>query len=653
MRMELDVTCDTEAVMRIPFNSALNYFPFSCHSPTADFGLLGVLQLWPYSPLETVGGSSTIGWTLYAHFEDIEFVGAAIPQMGKREISSTEKEQRSANIGPVSSVTMAFSNAAKALSTVPVLSNFSSTVGWALDIATGAAKAFGFSKPTTLAPVKRMIVQPGAFMGQNDGFDQSIMLGMSSSNVVPVIDGFGGTDVDEMSFQFITSIFAWNNTVDWSSSNVSSTNLISFNLFPTIFQQTRTIAAIGVTNCTPVAFIGNMFNSWRGSFVFKLKIVKTIFHSGRIAICYSPFESKNAVGASTYANSDYVHRHILDIRTCNEIVLTFPYVNSSPWLSKDESMGVFSVYVVDQLTAPSNVPSTIHILLEVSGGPDLEFSRSCNNNVGIIPSSIQGNMFVGATPQSSEEPCDLVTSTVGSTILPSESTLNSEFCVGEKVSSLRSILKMFAPQRLTVGIGASTVESTLPFAINFTFWDGTTLTFPTTYGDAHDLISPLFLYSRGGMRMKKVPSAFSTGMSTSFVGVHLGTNFPLNTFTRGISDVYGNGIDASYLAGGKFAMLSGGPNNGIYEFAIPQYHERHSRLVVAECSNSASAGVYPVADLGCGIYVNTWGALVAPDYRGSAPSIANATFRAVGDDFGLGGFISTVPISYNGLPGFL
>jgi hypothetical protein len=131
--VELDLCCDSEAIIRIPYSSCLNFYPL-INGITDNFGHFGNLRLYPYSPLAAAAGSLTAGYTIYGHFEDLVLLNAAVPQSGRafsssvRKKSATEVEQDSVNIGPVSSALIKVSNFASIVAKIPLLTSYASSV---------------------------------------------------------------------------------------------------------------------------------------------------------------------------------------------------------------------------------------------------------------------------------------------------------------------------------------------------------------------------------------------------------------------------------------------------------------------------------------------------------------------------------------------
>lgn len=626
MRIEMDVSCDTEGIMKVPFSSVYNFSPVA--GTASSVGGLGRFMLYAYSPLAATSGPMIASYTIYISFEDVELIGAALPQMGRE----SEREIKSAGQGPISSSILSFSKAARAVGEVPMLSSFSNTVAWALEIAGNGAKAFGFSKPSNQGPTQRMTPFAAAYAGQVDGIDQGVMLAASITNSVVNLPGFAGTDIDEMDITHIATIPSWIRTVSWPQASTTGTLLSTFPLCPTTYQLVRSFSGVAVTNTNPAAFVGNMFHSWRGSLVFKLKFVKTIYHSGRLSIVFIPRDSSISAAAADFTKNGYLHQQIIDIRECNEVSITVPYVSMNPYLQQGDSFGDLNIYVVDQLVSPATVPSTIPILVEMAGGPDIEFAKPLGNNTSI--GGAQGTVFIGATPQMGEE-CSLVDTTIGSTNISASTTINSEICIGEKVVSFRSLLKIFRVQGFQTAKAAAQCQSMTHTTINAHYWDATpTLNLPYAYGDLYDLLGACYLYSRGGMAIK-----WYSGPIAHIAYLQVG-NSASEYIIRANVDSFGTAVSNRALNGGKY--VCGHPDATYLEVLAPQYGNRHSRNNMCHIANPQAGYAVSASDVlgpsSCVVLIR--------DPVGAFPVVALTTFRAVADDFSFGGFISTVPVRY-------
>lgn len=641
--IELDVACDTEGIMRIPFDSNLNFFPLRGTS-VGLWGGWGTLQVYPYSALLSPTGPTTTPYAIYASFEDIELVGAAVPQMGRDPIAV---ENKSRGQGPLSSVAFSFSKAAKALTPIPMISGMASTASWALDIIGNSAKAFGFSKPASESPGCRMLIAPAQYAGNVDGQDLSFMAAASSENRLSVIPGMFGTDVDQMDISYVAQIPAWYNTTSWGVGSPQATQIISFELRPSFFINYTNLGVFQFANLTPLAFCNNFFGYWRGSLRVKFKFVKTVYHSGRLSFSYSPLDTKVAAPPSPYLTNDYLHREIIDIRNCNEVEFTIPYQNMSPWCDVSNSIGYLNVHVVDPLVAPASVSQTIDIIAEWSGGPDIEFANpnSIYNNGALVPF---GNAAMTATPHMGEDPCELVTKVIGSSEIQNTSpTIMSELCIGEKITSFRSLLKIFRPLMPLTSIPAAGVECIAPFAVGTWHYNptGPVVTYPTWAPDMIDTLSPCYMYSRGGVRLKKQISTDANMCYYHVLNYNYGTTNPQTLTRRATMDMTNLTIDVRNLSGGKYVVSSGSKGNGFAEFSVPQYFTRYARNNAAELANPVTTyTLSPAISGGSGLTISSFVGPTPPS--SGTPDFATLNFRAASEDFTLGNFVSTVPMLY-------
>jgi hypothetical protein len=80
---------------------------------------------------------------------------------------------------------------------------------------------------------------------------------------------------------------------------------------------------------------------------------------------------------------EYCFREIIDLREKSEFSYTFPFVSTQTWHTEYQSYGYVSLVVLNELTRPSTVASSVEILLEMSMADDTQFAvpRSCVNPV--------------------------------------------------------------------------------------------------------------------------------------------------------------------------------------------------------------------------------------------------------------------------------
>lgn len=425
--VELDISKDTEVTLKIPYVSYTN--GFALQQVINGLGESCEVFLYTYSPLNGVAGSTTASFTLFGWLEDIELQGICVPQMA-------DGEQKSQNIGPIESTLKKVSKSAGILSRIPLISSFTKPVSWVSSIVADAAHVWGWSRPKNLSPETRIITNPYLSLTTVDNAVVVAPLSLGCNNEIQPIVGFGGSVYDELAIDYLKTRFAWTGTITWATSDVADANIFNYDVSPKNHFVDYTDYTVNVRSVAPIAALANMFRYYRGGQVLRLKFVKTDFHSGRLLIAYAPF-AKNAgtaVSGLTATQAQYVHRQIVDIRQVNEIDIKVPFIATVPWLPTDVATGDLRIYVLDPLKCPSTVIQSVPIIMEWAGDDDLEFAIPDEQN-SVTP-------VIPAFPQMGEF---APTQSVGGASNLKSAILQHSSCIGEKVQSLRSIIKRITP----------------------------------------------------------------------------------------------------------------------------------------------------------------------------------------------------------------
>lgn len=129
---------------------------------------LGEVAIFVYSPLVTgSSGIDSVDIEVYIHFEKVHMYGTVVPQMGKKT-STTDREKKA---GSVSTSLAAVGESLGTIAKIPLLSSVALPASWAVNAMSGAAAAFGWSKPFSDDGVKRMINTPAIYLTNDAGVD--------------------------------------------------------------------------------------------------------------------------------------------------------------------------------------------------------------------------------------------------------------------------------------------------------------------------------------------------------------------------------------------------------------------------------------------------------------------------------------------------
>lgn len=633
--VEVDVNCDTQGTIKIPWTCGPTLATVDSTGYTVS---PGVWFIYPYSPVSVPSGSSTVSFTVWGHYDDIEIFGNSIPHAG--DISSRKGKTRKKDViqeemsddRPISSGLKMVADVAGAVSTVPTLSWIASPISWVSDALSKALYSWGWSKPLVIDGPCRMVRNSFPYLANSDSHDPAMPLSLFTNNHVGVYPGFAGTEQDELSLSYIKSIPSWFLTWTWTTAQAAGTSLGTIDIHPLNFQNTYVDTTNSIIAMTPVAWLGNYFNYWRGNINIHFKLVKTRFHSGRIVVAFAPQDLLTYANFTpTFNETEYLHRQIIDVRTCNEFTLEIPYVSSYNWRPTGNTgrvMGRVVVYVLDALVAPASVSSTITILMEASGGDNLEFSTPKNYPYqSIVPLNLQsGNIG------SQGDPCANGSGTIGTSKLKSLELEHQSACMGEVVLSMRSLLK----RSTYLGPYNSSLTNIIVLPFGWTYLTNATPGVPTGNPcyDNYSNFSSVFSLSRGGVRLRLVASnhdvdwtIFARLHPVSF-GASTLTDVVTNSSTRNLNQWNFDGVGENVAT--EYAGVGG------INLQIPQYSMFPSRLSIAAGMSTSHGTIYavsnPFVDLN----------QVSLFQSGAAPK-GFQYFRAGSDDCNFGGFVSIPP----------
>lgn len=629
--VELDVNKDSQAELIIPYvNSQLGAFAQN----TTTYGDVGWIFAYPYSTIASAAGSTTVYGSLFLKMEDVELGGIAYPQMAWKgpKTAPTSVEQEQESIGPVTSTLRNISTSAGILSKIPLLTNFAGPAAWVTDTLANAANVWGWSRPLNVGKVERVLQQPLGFGASCDVVDTAQPLSLSSANAVTTLAGVGGTDLDEMSIDYLKAIPAFIERVTWSSASPANTSLFNRYVDPKLYT-TTTDGVNTLTNYTPLGLLATYFQLWRGSMTFIFKLVKTDFHTGRLMVTFTPTSPKRDANLPpSISTSEYVHREIWDVREKTEFRVTVPYVSNTPWLRTDIPMGIITVKIMDPLIAPTTVSSSVEVLVEACAGPDLALAVPIR---GVIEYPVAP--FTQQMAWDGPDATAVNSGMIGNAKLGSDSLMESETCIGEKIESLRSLLKRYSTWATTSVAGTTWIVNpymldvaNVPDAI-------TVLQKPTCYPDPVNVWGSCFALSRGGMRVRTI--GLNTTAGRGHVCTTLNWYISAGKILSGVVDVATNyTTNISYGSGNPMLIHDVEKSTGV-ELSYPQYHFAVSRSNASHICNAA-------ADLGP----------VPSDYEVSSVSstIASATnftarylLRSISDDYSMHCFISVPPMAAN------
>ena len=456
-----------------------------------------------------------------------------------------------------------------------MLTPFVEPLAWAAGISSNIASYFGWSTPNNLAPVDRTKIDPAFGWSNVDGARMPHKLSMSMESGTTIYPHLSLGDEDELAFEGIINRYSYFTTASWDTTNVAGNILGEFPLGPGQFYKTLTDNSCSLIQHTPLSFVASYFQYWKVDIRFRIKIVKTEFHSGRLMFAYAPSDPYTSAPATALENSSYLDRMIVDIREGNEIEFVCPYRAITPFLQAGQKFGVMSIFVVDPLVAPATVSSTIKLLIEVSG---------INGNFQILDRAWK--IPVIATAFQSGNSIKVVEKTIVSDNMaqPTAQVVGiNESCIGEKVLSFRQMMKRYQRMPFT-GTNNGKRFTSGPFAAT---WmppadSVTPATVPDGVNHLYSMLAGIFCFYKGGMRVALEVESSATQTWNMFLTEATAVPDLAMSFTAlsQSADNFNQLYSTYSLATSKFVELE-----------VPQYNFAYARPCAAVMTTIGGNGV--------------------------------------------------------------
>jgi hypothetical protein len=482
--IEIDMGSNAPVEIKIPYCSPLSHYNLvDTHSN------MGELYIVPLNYIQS--GTSPLShgatFTIFAWFEDVEVamptsrpvsIPAINPQLEWKAQMGKSEDAAATSGPPISGVANAVANVASTLSGIPLLSSWVRPVEWVARAVGGVASAFGWSKPTNLDKNTPFINVPAKGYTNVEGIDLSSKLAAMPDNGLTYDAGIFSTDLDEMDISYVTSKSCiYKAGIDWNTGQEEGKILHYFPVAPGVSD----VDGAMTTHHRPttLAFVASMFQQWRGGLKYRLTVAKTAFHTGRLRITYHPGIHEPISPAEAFENA---YNWILDLSVSSELEFEIPYISNVPWkevsigthnsayfFNERYSTGTVSITVLNELRiASDSVASNCPINMWISGASDLSFAmpdfgkfmvtvptqpppklkRPTHLDVGAGIDEVNTqwkaqilNLTSGAI-QHNEQVTD-----AANNLFPMSKmgkTTAEELTIGEKITSLRQLVKRFA-----------------------------------------------------------------------------------------------------------------------------------------------------------------------------------------------------------------
>lgn len=534
MHVWLDPTKSQGGTLCLPYV----FWKNGMNIPEQDWREMGELDIASVTTLEHAnGGTDSVTISVFAWAEDVSLSIPTVSEPGALAPQAGEYEE--AVSGPISSAANTVASVASKLSAVPQIRPMALATEMAASAVGGIAKLFGMSRPVDAGPISSYKPTYCGNIANANVLDTSTKLTFDVKQeltIDPVATGLGPSD--EMAFSSVAGRESYLTQFDWSTASVPETLLWNCHVTPALLD---TAAPSGFTeyHMTPVAWVAQPFENWRGSLNFRFQIVASAFHKGRLKIVYDPYYN-----SSSEYNVQYTH--VIDLAKERDFTVTVDWGQELSFLDHDDNLnvpfstallggaqhevsnGILAVYVVNDLTTPSATLGSVSVLVSVSAGDDFEVVNPNGSNISRLeffqPQFGEWEFQAGELSSADE---DLTTQESKPIDTPVEHSFGvSDQIVdayriyfGDPVSSIRQVVKRYTfTKAFAPFFNSSTTSQYFVVQVsNFPQYIGydpngndnaATPIDPTPYefGNLTPLgwFTPLFLCRRGGLRVKYV-----------------------------------------------------------------------------------------------------------------------------------------------------
>lgn len=515
LHLLLDPTTSTGGEMTLPFMWLNDKVKIS----NAEWRSLGVLHFRNFNTLQHANNATTpIDISVFAWMEGAELyhldpgnatglINQSSDEYGKSKFSETA------------------SNLAKHLSEAsdaPVIGKYARASSLAVGAVAQLAGRAGFSRPPDddAMPVRKRTISN---LVNCDARDGSTKLSVDSKQELSV-----GSEIlnlktsDEMDLRTIAAKQAYIGTAAWDLSHGVNDVLLSACVQPNVFATETTTPT---TFCVPPCMFTAMpFKYWRGKLHYRLQVVASAYHRGRLLVTWSP--------SSTAGNEvNVVRSMIIDLDKDRDVSFEIPWAASQSYLqlgvvstidkgwvanggvavpNSNFANGVITVYVLNTLAVPNS--TTAATACSINWFVSMREAEFAQPDDSIVTNILYTN-------QSSQEPeikvpevqeGEATESNPIAESVPMPETIDHMY-MGERVTSIRTLIKRFALHSIDLVALPTANKQYYVQSIQSTFpkYPGTVVNGDYTgvnycRGLFLTYFVPAFLATRGGVRHKLV-----------------------------------------------------------------------------------------------------------------------------------------------------
>lgn len=542
MKVFIDPSTCCANEMELPFV----YYTDGVSIPAAGWDQLGRIYVRELAGLKHANGSTQpITVTVMIWATDVQM---SLPTSDDTVALVAQAGDEYSSAGPVEATATAVAAMAGAVTEVPVIGRYARATQIAANTAAKAASIMGWSRPCEIAPHRDMHPKFVSDLAPASAGDNVSKLSVDSKQEVTIDPNVIGADLpDELSIASIAARESFLTPFPWTTARTAGELLWTTRVTPLIG------ASVGTTRYLPAcAFAVWPFSYWRCKMRYRLQIVASSYHKGRLRIVWDPSYVQSL-------ESNVQFSRIVDISEERDITVEVDWGQpqhflpvsgisalSTIWRTTPQFTGaspayngVFSVYVLNDLATPnSTVNNDISVNVFVSA-VDLQVTvpSGLGNLVSSYAATVQAGDMEEGMMDGNEPGCGPATSThqMGQNV---DDSNDMQVYFGERVVSFRQLLKRYALHSsfliantsATIPAVWTPIFSDVPVAYGYNDYALHSPTvvgkFSYVTGTVLQWLMPAFVAMRGSQRSKYVVNSSTQGAVGS---ITVARNVPATT----------------------------------------------------------------------------------------------------------------------------
>lgn len=292
-----------------------------------DFADAGRLYFFTLNEIGCVSATPSDCYVyIYAYMENVELGTTTATQIA----ITTESEKDERVVGPIERVSSGVASFLGHLTKVPYIGDFALASQMLFNGVAGVSSIFGWSKPTIIQQpqfVKNVGFQNGAL---TIGYDTNYKITLDPKQELTIDSSFlsGG---DDMVITQISSRPSYITTFTWAENDaIMTTPIFLCGVTPMLGTYLTDVALVKHIQPSSMQFAATPFQYWRGDIHFKIEIVCSAFHRGKIAIFYEPNSVQYSLITSAQATNKQFMK-IIDIQETQSVEFSIGWAQTRSW----------------------------------------------------------------------------------------------------------------------------------------------------------------------------------------------------------------------------------------------------------------------------------------------------------------------------------